>query len=505
MKDLLRFKNIQRGEINQALISSYLASVNSLLESNNGISYDFSDLNSICISLFVGISADNINDSLYSAYENLSFLDKLSVVSNLILIRRDISMNLYNNFSFFNKNKNKIVERVDKFIIHNLYDGTLYRDTLKNLSNKIVFKKGAAIALFADDITNERSNTLSSLLFDIIKLLSEDFVKFYIVPYRAHGFKNIVRFPQNHYWDFRTSSCFSKNMNLTEDLTNKIEVVQLEDLLDGRVIEISCGFFFPFRLAFLDRIISGLIPSIAYEMMASGEIIKNGATIVIPNGIPTKLRPIKDSISTIYAVPPVFLSESYQNEIRLNPLNNRSVISIAANMERRCGDGFNSFIRFIASFLAKYNDSKFTLIGCEDIRGRYGDLDQYIDEGRLIVKKFSLNLNEECKPCSIYIHPPISGGGRSTYIAALNNIWTLSLDTTDASKWVHPDFIYYDEQNYYASILNASENLKLIENNSKKSYYYASALLKNSISHIDYMYAINKSIELFNIKIGELN
>jgi hypothetical protein len=501
---IIKYSSIKRNRINEIFIQEYLTELNFNLESSHANDYEPDGPEATSIYIFICICKNVEKKIILSFYKKLNFLDRVSIFSNLKMTLRDIYAGKYRKYSYFARNENQIVNGINFFIQSDFYNVNLLNETEARLANSILYDENKELAFFVDDITIEARNTLSKLIFDIIKLLQNDFLKFYIIPYRAHGFKDQVRFPQNHYWNHIDVSEFKESMDLPTDLYEKIKIINLEDILEGRLLKINCAFLFPFRFPFLDKIIGGLIPSIGYEMMVSGQIDKNGATVIIPNGLPSAERYVVDSIATIYAVPPVFFGKNDFKNLRKVPVKNRSIISIASNMKERCGENFYKFESFINSYLDKFIDARVYLIGYNDKLFKNQSLNAYINQNRLIIKPYSTDLNLECVDYAIYVHPPISGGGRSTYIAATNNLWVLSLFSTDAVRWTHPEFRFQETESYYNTILSCSEDLDLIFKNAIKSNSYVSMLLKNTISLIDYRYVVSKATELYKLSVSNM-
>jgi hypothetical protein len=419
---------------------------------------------------------------------------------NLNLIRRELSIGSYNNFSYFKKNNVNIINSFDNFISENFYNNNFIINYINKFYCSISILENKTIAFFVDDITIENKNTLAKLIFDIIRLLKDSYQKFIVIPYRCHGFGNIVRFPQNHFWNHSDINEFKNSMHLDEELLNKVEIIPMENILKGKLISFEVAFFFPFRMSFIDNLLAEKMPSIFYEMMSYGPLTNNNASVLIPNGIPRQGRPVKNLISTVYAIPPVYENESNIKSRRPIPFPGRNIISISANMKSRCGDNLYNFKKFISNYLNRYEDAKCSLIGFDYDPNIDLDFTPFVENGRLILKNFSLDLNSECSNASIYVHPPIFGGGRSTYIAASNCIWTLSLDYTDAARWVHPEFIFDNEESYYSFILESVNDIEKITLESKKSAHFSEKLLNNIISKVDYIYALEKAKAIYKLK-----
>jgi len=296
------------------------------------------------------------------------------------------------------------------------------------------------ITFVVNDLIPQQHNTLTKLLFDLIKVfLEKTNYQLKIISCKLHA-------PQHQFW--LPSIAQSRKINLDTflnmyqmDSNERLELIYLNERYyenNDTKIATDVVITYPFKYVQVEKYLYNFLPVIEIELVSSMSKAKY-CDIVIPNGIPSDIFLQKHFHKTVLTFFPR-VSFNIKNTVKIDYLSSAYtwIATVAKDFDLRPGFKAEVFFTAVEKLLQHNSKLAWTFIGSSSRLADYlaNNFPDLLATKRIVLREYEYDLPSLMQCLAFYVHPPIMGGGRSPSIAIEYNCVALVFNFGDCIKYV---------------------------------------------------------------------
>lgn len=334
---------------------------------------------------------------------------------------------------------------------------TLVNETVNQINTFNFKSESKNIVFILEEIQQRYSSTVNKLIFDWV--------------YSVNTFNpeyNITILVTNDVVDGIIPGIKSKKIVNTQELVETLEInhpdTKVNAIYRDKNVELLSWLFgefnkhddllgivtFPSPRWPLASVLSQVAPTVGIEL-ANGVNLNEMATIILPNGIPSKKTRDKYGDKLVEVpfpqIPFPKAIEYTRGQFNFSDTD-FVIVSVGRHLFSRASIDIKLFLDRVVSLLVKHSNLKWFFIGEKNIfdhGSEYTELSSFITSGRVSIVSNEDDLVGFYDVCDLFAMPPIKGGGRGIGLAASCCLPCISFDISDGAKSFPKELVFDSE------------------------------------------------------------
>lgn len=318
------------------------------------------------------------------------------------------------------------------------------------------------IGILLDDLNPSPTATLTKLVFDLIAVLLEHTQhKIYLFSSRLQTPDNSFWLPTVHQTKMLKLATLMQRYNIPKKhYKNRVSLIYLNQHFyrpwPRRKLKIDVMVTYPFKHKVLERSLYQHMPVVECEIMSGISDVKY-CDIIVPSGMPEQ-----DWLTRYYSQLVLILNarRKFQgvegSDFQYLSGIGKFIVTAGKNFDKRLEGNLDEFLTPVGEFLKRNSNLSWIMVGGSTslssyLKSNFPDLDQ---QGRLFNISFESDLPGLFKRASLYVQPPMIGGGRVPAIAIENDCPALSYNFGDCTRYMPRECQFNNHRAMFKKIEN---------------------------------------------------